>query len=100
MVSMLIRVVTLITRHFAAKSGSVETAVILLKRKDVDVNAPCDGGNTALHVAALQNDAKMVEVLLKKSGIDVDAKNTQRKTPRELTTKNKVIDLIDNFKPE
>lgn len=86
--------------YFAVKSGSVETTVCLLKRKDVDVNAVCDNGNTALHIAAMQNDARMVDLLLKKSGININVKNMQKKTPKEMTTKKKIIDLIDNFHQE
>ena len=64
--------------EFATDSQMIEAVKVLLER-NVDVNATNDGGQTALHFAALSMDS-VVELLVR-SGAKLDATDKQGRTP-------------------
>ncbi|XP_058766407.1 ankyrin repeat-containing protein BDA1-like [Vicia villosa] len=59
-----------------------------------------DEGNTALHIAALSSKSEVVQFLVKKTGIKLNAKNLKSKTALDLATpENKKILICANAKP-
>jgi ankyrin repeat protein len=67
--------------EFAAEAQMLE-AVKLLLDQHVDVNAVNEGGQTALHFAALSMDS-VVEVLVK-NGASLDIKDRQGRSPMDM----------------
>jgi len=67
--------------EFATEAQMLE-AVKLLLDQHVDVNAVNEGGQTALHFAALSMDS-VVEVLAK-SGASLEIKDRQGRTPMDM----------------
>lgn len=58
-----------------------------------DVNAQDDQGNTALHLAALRNDLRMVQLLIE-YGANGAISNHQGKRPAQLSSHEDIIWLI------
>ena len=78
--------------HYAVNQNAVDVVLVLLENH-VDVNTATDEGATALHRAALEDNAEMVELLLK-YGANPNAEYTGRK-PRDMPWKPEVIEIFD-----
>jgi len=59
----------------AAAANSIEIAALLLGRRDLDVNAADDKGDTALHLAAGRGHTRIVELLLARPDIEINLRN-------------------------
>jgi serine/threonine-protein phosphatase 6 regulatory ankyrin repeat subunit B len=59
----------------AAAANGVEIAEPLLERRDLDVNAADDKGDTALHVASDRGHTRIVELLLARPDIQINLRN-------------------------
>ena len=92
--------------HQTALKGH-DAAVKVLLDKGADVNTRDDGGHTALHVAAIFGRSTIVQTLLDKEGIEVNAENNRGKTalqhvleryPEEerSDSMNRVMELLRN----
>jgi len=71
--------------HFAALSGRVEVAELLLSH-GVGVNTGANMGETPLHYAALYNHRKMI-IFLIDSGADIDAADGMALTPLQYASR-------------
>lgn len=83
--------------YHAAVRGQISTAEILLAR-GADVNAGRDK-NTALHAAVFFKQPAMVRWLVA-HGADINARDSQGKTPREIAVQTEnatVLDLLKQF---
>lgn len=76
----------------AAFVRSLQLARLLLDA-GADVNGQGDGGFTALHSAAMNGDAELVELLLER-GADATIENTKGKRPADLASSDRVRALL------
>lgn len=85
---------------YLVTEGCNDGVNILLKaRPDLDVNAQCTNGNTALHRAVLNQDYYLTELLLQDERIKINIKNDKKHTARYYTKKNKKLkDLFSDNK--
>ncbi|KAF7177421.1 hypothetical protein CNMCM7691_005626 [Aspergillus felis] len=76
--------------HLAVQMTDVAMARLLLSHRDLDVNkrARDKCQFTALHQAASAGKLRMVNLLLMKSGIDINARDIKERTPLWWATKN------------
>ncbi len=81
----------------AAAAGRQGDAVAILLEVGADVDAPSEGGFTALHSAAAGGDTEMTRMLLE-AGATVDVRAQGGKTPMDLATEADhagVVDLLE-----
>ena len=57
------------------KSFKNREVIILFKCPKIDVNEPCDTGNTPLHAAVNNGNLKIVEILLKSASLNINLVN-------------------------
>lgn len=57
-----------------------QTVEALLMVKDINVDAKCEAGNTALHMAFMIKDFELISQLIKAGG-KCDVINMEKKTP-------------------
>lgn len=82
---------------YLVTEGHVLFVELLMRlRPDLDLNAQCSNGNTALHRAVLNEDCRLVMLLMKDHRIKINIKNDENQTPRYYIKKNK--NLEDIFK--
>ena len=74
----------------------MEIIQLLLSNDRIDVNILNTelSSNTALHMAVLKRNSKIIQALLKCNGIDVNVKDDQKRTPIELTNDEQIISLF------
>lgn len=85
----------------AAAAGRQDAAVALLLEVGADVDAPSEGGFTALHSAAASGDVGLTRRLLE-AGARVDVEAQGGKTPMELAIESdhgEIVDLLEGAKP-
>ncbi len=75
----------LISQYLNPTEHSVKNVMNSLLKKDVDINAINNDGNTALHLAALNGNLEMMNFLLN-HGAKFDIKDRNGKNPLELIT--------------
>jgi|GEM_PF-1952451 len=81
--------------HLAVGKGDIEIARILLQHEYIQVNAAIDqGGMTALHIAAINGNRPMVELLLNHNA-NVHARDRAGYTPRGFATRAEIQDLLE-----
>lgn len=82
--------------HFLAQENKAALIESLFGAgKKIEVNARIAFiGNTPLHLAAIKNSVKAIEVLVNRYGIDVTIKNNANRTAEEITTNSEVKKLI------
>lgn len=68
---------------------------MILDKKDVNINAKTNGGETALFWAALEGRREIVEILLK-HGADITIKNSSEQTALEVSTDKQIIQLLQD----
>jgi ankyrin repeat protein len=66
--------------HAAAANGLVLLLQEMVKKPGVNLDVTTPGGNTPLHYASMNRNAKIIEILVK-AGANVKAKNTQGQSP-------------------
>ncbi len=74
--------------HVAASSGNVESTKFLLSIPELDINAVQKLGRTALHMSAIKNNQRIMELLIN-NGINVMITDTADQKALDLT-KNKI----------
>lgn len=78
----------------AATAGRQAEAVAILLEVGADVDAPSEGGFTALHSAAVTGDARMTRMLLD-AGATVDVETKGGKTPMEFAIEADHAEIVD-----
>lgn len=73
--------------HIAACEARADVVDLLLAKEDVDVDAPDDDDDTALHLAAAVGHLDIVQRLLQ-GGASVDVRNKKNKTAAERAKEN------------
>ena len=85
--------------HYACLKGNLKAVQILIKDENCSelFHSRDNRGWTPLHCACSNGKADIVKVLLTKEGIEINAKNNQGQTPRDLLVpKNQdIIELLD-----
>ena len=77
------------------ENAAVEAAEVLLeKRPNIKINAKGNCGERPLHIAARDNEAEMVKVLLK-WGADVNAEENSGLTPLRVAMRNNAVEAAD-----
>ncbi|KAF7232596.1 hypothetical protein EG68_08895 [Paragonimus skrjabini miyazakii] len=83
----------------AVSAGQVEIAKYLITEPNppININAKCESGNTALHVAVAQNNLKLAKLLLDAGGALVDITNTNcdGATPLHMAALFGYSDMVD-----
>ena len=77
----------------AAYFGHTQTVRYLVSVPEVDVNHSADDNFTALHVAAQENHAEVVEVLID-AGADIEAKNEKGSSPLHRACSEGALDTV------
>lgn len=72
--------------HYAAQGGHISTVMALLESR-CDIEAVTKDGSTALHLAAAQGHATVVEWLVGQAGLKVTSVNKKRQTALDLARK-------------
>ena len=80
----------------AVKGGNAAAATTLLQQKNVDVNAAEADGTTALHWAVRNDDAAMVDRLIK-AGANAKASNRYGVTPIALACENGSAPVVERL---
>ncbi|MFQ6013227.1 MAG: ankyrin repeat domain-containing protein [Thermoplasmata archaeon] len=86
----------------AAAAGRQAETVAILLQVGADVDAPSEGGFTALHVAAANGDMEMARMLLE-AGATIEMRTMGGKTPLELATESnheEVVAILEAAKEE
>jgi ankyrin repeat protein len=81
----------------AAAANSIEIAEPLLARRDLDVNAADDKGDTALHLAAGRGHTRIVELLLARPDIRINVRNQLGWSPLTKASFSGHIDIVRIF---
>jgi ankyrin repeat protein len=81
----------------AAAANRIEIAEPLLARRDLDVNAADDKGDTALHLAADRGHTRIIELLLARSDIQINARNQLGWSPLTKASFSGHIDIVRRF---
>jgi HEAT repeat protein len=81
-----------ISLHQAVLQGDIETVRALLPT--IYINTPDDQGNTALHLAVLQDNLDIVKILVEAKA-DIHAKNTAGLSPLELASQKGNPQIIE-----
>lgn len=76
--------------HLAAIYGHVELVRSLLEQEDIDVNSRDGAGRAAIHYAAREGDAKIVDMLVKR-GASVSVKDYSRSTALHYAARRDMI---------
>ena len=80
--------------HFIAISGHLDLAKLLLKFDFENWNAQDIEGNTALHLACMQNDNEMVEIILQKCDyMGITIQNNRKQTPLHIAVFNGSVNI-------
>lgn len=62
--------------------------------RPVDINAPDDAKNTALHIAVKCGRLELVKILVEKYEANIEAKNSERQTPYSLACYFEKVDVL------
>lgn len=74
---------------WAVKKQRISVALYFLGLPEVDVNARNEARHTLLHTTAQQGDGHfMMRILLRESGIDINATDWQGRTPLSYSASN------------
>lgn len=84
----------------SAREGEMDALRNLLSGQlPVNVNCCDESGNTALHVAAIQNQKQVIAFLLQQPGIDSSAKNKSGQIPATLAPNHALKRLLLDVQP-
>ena len=82
--------------RFAAARGDAATVRTIIK-EGIDVNIPNDEGRTALMLAAVEGDQRVVSLLLDTPGIDVNQQDSFGRTALREAVENKHTDIAEQL---
>ena len=80
----------------AADANMAECAKVLIDN-GADLNPSTIGGLTPLHIACRNNSYDVLDVLLQRPGLDVDAETIDRATPAMLTEDARVKESLSKY---
>lgn len=87
--------------QLACIHGNSEMLKLLLERKGLDVNAPCQAlGHTPLILAGMKGHIEVVKLLLSHAYVQKNAKNYAGQTALSLATNKEIKQLIRNHAPK
>ncbi len=78
----------------AAESGDVKALKAILEEKPHSINTKSELGDTAIHVAAAQNQKEVVRLLIAK-GAKINAKGNQGQTPLHVAAENGASGVVE-----
>jgi ferredoxin-like protein FixX len=85
--------------HMAVANGNLSTMTLLVKY-GAFVNSQDDNGDTPLHYAVREEQARLVEMLVSHCNADVDLMNDDQETPLELAScleSTNIVRILSHF---
>ena len=83
--------------HINVANNDFEKTADSLKSKKVIINSRLENGQTALHTAIENNNERIIDLLLRQNGINVNIQDNQRNTPIHLAILNGSEEILQKL---